>query len=780
MTSAFIGKPIRREEDIKLLQGAGRYADDVEASHQARAFVLRSPHAHAEINNIDTSQAEKAPGILAIFTQQELLERGLGTLKPLMISKKSDGSPGFVCTQPLLANNRVRFVGEPVAFVVAETLPEAQDAVELIIVDYSPLPAVIDVDDALSMDSPAIWKENPGNEAFTHEVGNEESVNTAFANASHIVRHRVCVNRVAGNPMENRGCIAEYDEFQDRYIIRATIQSAHGIRAILANQIFKLPQNKFRVICDNMGGGFGSRGGCHPEYALSLWASEVIGRPIKWIAERSEGLLTDEQSRGGLVDAELALDENYNFLALKTHTKVGIGAYYTSDRNIGSTIAGLGGLAGVYHTPSIHARVTGAITNTMTLAQYRGGAKPEPCHVLEVMVDQAAHQLNVSAADLRRRNMISANEMPFRTALGYLYDCGDFPKNLEDCMKLAKYEEFENRRKNSLKKGKLRGIGLSNTIAGVANTNFEHAEVRFDSTGALTLLCGAMDHGQGHQTTFRQVLAEKLGIDMGRITYRFGDTDKVTTGVGSFNARCAVLAGSAVVEAADKIIAKGKRIAAHLLESSENDIEFGEGKFSVTGTDRSVEISEIAKIAFQKPKLPPDIEPGLYEQGNFGSDVGPVFPNGTHVAEIEIDTETGKVQMVGYFCVDDAGIILNPLLFDGQVHGGIAQGASQILMENVFYDPESGQLLTGSLMDYAMPRASDFCSFTLSTNEVPTQSNPLGVKGIGEAGTVGSMPAVMNAINDALHHIGAPQIEMPANSQKVWKAIQMTKESPMG
>jgi len=388
------------------------------------------------------------------------------------------------------------------------------------------------------------------------------------------------------------------------------------------------------------------------------------------------------------------------------------------------------------------------------------------------MVDQAARELGIDVAELRRRNMITPADMPFRTALGYLYDCGEFSKNLDDCLEIGDYEGFKSRHQGALKKDKYRGIGMSNTISGVAQVNFEHAEVRFDNAGGITLLCGAMDHGQGHQTTFRQVLSDKLGIDADLIEYRYGDTDKVTTGVGTFNARCAVLAGSAVVQAAEKIIDKGKRIAGHMLEAADSDIEYGNGKFSVIGTDRSLEISEVAKVAFQKAKLPPDIEPGLYEHGDFGSDAGPVFPNGAHLAEIEIDAETGKVELIGYFCVDDAGTILNPLLFDGQVHGGIVQGTGQILMEDVNYDPENGQLLSGSFMDYAMPRATDFCHFELVTNEVPTKHNPLGVKGVGEAGTVGSMPAVMNAVNDALHRIGAPQVEMPTTAERVWKAVQ--------
>ena len=774
MTTFRIGEPVRREEDFRLLKGRGRYADDVNALRQARGYVLRSPHAHAEIGSIDTAAALQSPGVLAVLTGDDLAARGLGALVPAFAGKRSDGSPGYVCSQPLLAQGRVRFVGEPVAFVIAETVNQAKDAAEAIVVDYNPLPAVVTVDDALAPGAPVVWDDNPGNEAYMHEIGDAAAVDAAFAKAAHVVKHRVCVNRVAGNAMEPRGCIAEYDADEDRYTLRATVQSVHGIRASIAGQIFKMPQTKLHVVCDQMGGGFGIKGGCYPEYSLSLWASEVVGRPVKWIADRAESLLSDEQGRGGLVDTELALDDDHRFLALRTHTKVPIGAYFTTDRNIRSATGGLGGLAGVYGVPAIHAKVTGALTNIMTNAQYRGGAKPEPVYVLEVMVDQAARQLGVDPAELRRRNTLPSDALPYTTALGDIYDCGDFLHNFDECLAAADYDGVAQRREAARARGKILGVGTSNTITGVASTNFEHAEIRFDTSGSITLLCGAMDHGQGHGTTFKQVLADKLGIDGDKIRYRFGDTDKVTTGVGTFNARCAVFAGSAVALAADKIIAKGKRIAAHLLESAEDDIEFAVGRFTVAGTDRSVSLDEVAKTAFQKPKLPPDIEPGFYEHGEFGMGQGqrPTYPNGCHLAEVEIDADTGKVALTRYAAVDDAGNILNPLLFDGQVHGGIVQGASQALMEDVHYDPESGQLLTGSFMDYCMPRADDFCDFEISANEVPTMRNPLGVKGVGEAGTVGALPAVMNAINDALHHIGAPTIEMPASHEKVWRAIR--------
>ena len=774
MSEGRIGKPVRREEDFRLLRGRGRYADDVNAPGQARAHVLRSPHAHAEIRGIEVGAALRSDGVLAVLTGADLAARGLGAPTPALVGRRADGRPGYACPQPLLAQGRVRFAGQPVAFIVAETVEAAKDAAERIAVDYAPLPAVIGVDDALAPGAPAVWEDNPGNEAYTYEIGDAAAAAAAIAGAAHVVRHRVCVNRVTANALETRGCIGFHDPDEDRYTLRASVQSVHGIRASIAGQIFGIPQHALRVICDNMGGGFGTKGGCYPEYSLSLWASEVVGRPVKWIAERSESLLSDEHARGGLVDAELALDENHRFVALRTHTKVPIGAYFTTDRSIRSATTGLGGLAGVYGFKAIHARVTGALTNMMTNAQYRGGAKPEPAYVTEVMVDEAARRLGVDAAALRRANTLAADALPFRTCLGDIYDCGDFRRNFEECLAAAGHSGADARRGAARARGKLLGTGASNTITAVASSNFEHAEVRFDTAGGITLLCGAMDHGQGHGTTFKQVLADRLGIDAAGIRYKYGDTDAVATGVGTFNARCAVFAGSAVAVAADKVIAKGKRIAAHLLEAAEDDIAFAEGRFGVAGTDRSIALAEVAAAAFQKPKLPPDVEPGLYEHGEFGMGQGdaPTYPNGCHLAEVEIDAETGKVALVRYRAVDDAGNILNPILFDGQIHGGIVQGAGQALMEDLHYDPAGGQLLTGSFMDYSMPRADDFCAFEIAANAVPTDRNPLGVKGVGEAGTVGALPAVMNAVNDALHRFGAPTIEMPATPEKVWRAIR--------
>jgi len=764
-----IGQPVPREEDPRLLMGKGRFADDVKPAGLARGFVLRSTFAHALIRSIDAEAARAATGVLAVLTSVELNARGLGAQRPSVARKKRDGSPAHVTPQPLIADDRVRFVGQPVAFVVAETLAQAKDAAELMEIDYDPLPAVVSVDQATAEGAQPVWDDNPGNEAFFHEVGDSAATEAAFAKADHIVSHRIVINRITTNSMEPRGCVAEYDAVDDQYTIRCTIQSAHGTRAVLAGAYFKKPQNHFRVICDNMGGGFGMKGACSPEYVLSLWAAEVTGRPVKWIAERSEGMLSDEQARDSVIEAELALDSEGNFLALRTLSKTAMGAYNTSDRNVNPMLVAIGCLANTYKTPAIHGRVAGIFTNTMTIAFYRGGGRPEPLFIIERMVDKAAHKLGIDPFELRRRNSIPSEAMPYRTPLGQTYDCGDFLKNMDDCRRLADYDGVATRRADARARGKILGVGVANVCEPAAGRAFEHAELRFDPSGSVTILAGAMDHGQGHGTTFKQVVSDRLGIDADLIRYRYGDTDLVARGIGTFGSRTAVLCGGAISVAADRIIEKGKRIAAHFLEASESDMVFDKGSFSVAGTDRAMDIVEVAKKAFVREALPANIEPGLDEQADYGTD--PAWPNGTHICEIEIDDQTGKIEFTRYVAVDDVGTMLNPMLVEGQIFGGIAQGAGQALMEDLVYDRESGQLITGSFTDYCMPRADDFCAFELHENPIPTATNPLGVKGAGETGTCGSLPAVMSAVNDALVSVGGSEIEMPATPEKVWRAI---------
>jgi carbon-monoxide dehydrogenase large subunit len=775
MSVQAIGQAVRREEDLRLLRGRGRYVDDAGDAGDARGYVLRSPHAHARIRAIEVEPASAAPGALAVLTGEDLRRRGLGTLMPGVRRRRRDGSPAFVCPQPLLAQGRVRYVGDPVAFVVAETLNQARDAAELIAVDYQPLPAVVTAAAALTPGAPPVWDENPGNEAFCHEVGNREAVAAAFAKAARIVRHETRINRVTANSMEPRGCIAEYDRDQDRYTIRCTIQSVHGTRAALADRIFKLPQHQFRVVCDAMGGGFGMKGGCYAEYALSLWAAEVTGRRVRWISERSEGLASDEQGRGSIIEAELALDKDGRFLALRTKWQSAIGAYYSTDRPTIPLTVALGCLVNTYGIPAVHARVVAALTNTMTIAPYRGGGRPEPIYATETIIDKAAREIGITPAELRRRNTIPPTAMPFTTALQQTYDSGDFVKNLEDCLALAEYDRVAERRAAAERRGRLLGVGVATAVAATGGRDYEHAEIRFDPAGGVVLMTGSMDHGQGHGTTFKQILSEKLGIDADLIRYRYGDSDLVTMGIGTFGSRSAQLAGSAIVVAADRLIDKGRKIAGHMMEAAAGDVVFDNGRFAIAGTDRSVSLAEVARQSFDSNYLPNDIEAGFSERANFGPAGSATFPSGAHLCEVEIDEATGAVELTRYTAVDDVGRVLNPLLCEGQIHGGIVQGLGQALMEDMVYDPASGQLLTGSFQDYCMPRAGDFCDFRLANNPTLTGRNPLGVKGVGEAGTLGAIPAAINAVNDALAHIGAPAVEPPATAEKLWRAIRLAR-----
>jgi carbon-monoxide dehydrogenase large subunit len=679
----------------------------------------------------------------------------------------------FISPQPLLARERVRYVGDPVALIVAETIDLAKDAAELIEIDYETLPAVPTTEAAVAPDAPAVWQDCPDNIAFVHELGDKAAVEKAFAAAAHIVHHRMVISRLTTNSMEPRGCLAEYDARDERMTLRCTVQVPHLMRRTIAEEIFQVPETKFRIIAENVGGGFGMKGALYPEYSLTALAARLTGRPVKWMSERGEGFLSDEHCRDNVSEAALALDQDGKFLALRVRTHANIGAYHSSDRSAGPPTNNLGVLAGTYMLPAIHVEVNATLTNTMMTGHYRGAGRPEAAYVLETLVDLAARKLAIDPAELRRRNTIPASAMPYRTALVYTYDCGDFGKNLEDCVVQADYAGFERRSADSKARGKLRGIGVSSTVASTNVGLIERAELRFDPTGTLTIAMGTQDHGQGHATSFRQIIADKLGVPPERVRFLQGDTDLVAIGTGTFGSRSMVAGGTALLMAADKIIAKGKRLAAHVMEAGEHDIVFEQGRFIVAGTDKAVTLGEIAETSFSPKSLPKGMEPGLFESGTFDGGER-TFPNGCHVVEVEIDEETGAVEIVRYNAVEDVGHMINPLLVAGQVHGGIAQGVGQALMETIVYDA-SGQLVSGSFMDYAMPRAENFCDFALSENEVPTKTNPLGVKGAGESGTVGALPAVMNAVNDALARVGAPYVQMPATAEKVWRALQVAR-----
>jgi carbon-monoxide dehydrogenase large subunit len=764
-----IGQPVRRFEDRRLLCGNGRFQHDVTLPGQAYGYVLRSPHAHAAIRAMDLAAAKAAPGVLAIYTGDDLAAAGLGRMGVPLQRKRPDGSPMFWRAHLGLAQERVRFVGEPVAFIVAESLAQAKDAAELVAIDYDILPSVTDTAEAAA-GKHAVWDECPDNISNLFEAGNRAATEAAFGQAAHIVRRRYVISRVYAHFMEPRGAVGVWDPGEDRYTLYADVQYPHRVRQALATRIFRIPESRIRVIAGDVGGGFGTKGWQYPEHRLVLFAAKRLRRPVKWVCERSEAVLADEHARDNVSDAELALDPRGRFLALRVKTLANVGAYISSERNLLATFGNVGTLTGVYDIPTAYVAVLAVMANTNGTAPYRGAGRPEATYVIERLIDDAARELGIDRVELRRRNLIAPEKLPYKSALALNYDSGDFPANQQKALALADWAGFAARREEARRRGRLRGIGLANPIEKAASPGNEFAEIRFHPSGAATLLMGSKNQGQGHETVFKQILNERLGLNPQEVQYIDGDTDRVAFGIGTNGSRSTVIGGSALWLAADKIIAKGKKLAAHLLEAAEADIEFSEGSFAVAGTDRKIALAEVARAAFQPGRLPPGLEGGLYETGTF-SPSDTTYPNGSHVCEVEIDAETGELDIVNYVVVDDVGTVMNPIGLKGQIHGGVAQGLGQAVMERVVYDRESGQMLSGSFMDYAMPRAADFPPIHVESNPCPTRLNPLGAKGAGEAGTVGALPAVVNAVLDALAPLGVTQIEMPTTSARIWQAL---------
>ena len=763
-----LGQPVPRFEDPRLLRGGGRYVDDMVLPRMAFGHVLRSPHAHARIRAIDTVRAKAAPGVLAVLTGADWRDAGWGDLPTPEGLRRRGGGPAYRHPFPALAQDRVRWVGDYVAFVVAETRHQAADAAELIEVDYEPLPAVVATDGALAPGAPLVWDDAAENVCFVHEVGDAAAVEASFGRADRIVRRRLVVNRVTAAAMEPRGALGEYNPSDGRYTICTTLQRTHAYRADLA-QIIGVPESRIRVVAGDIGGSFGMKSAIYNEVPLVLLAAKLLGRPVKWTSTRSEAFLSDAQARDWVVEAALALDRDGRFLGLRVEMIAAIGAYLQHNSNM--FVMNLGTLAGVYRTPAIRAEVTAVYTHTNPVRPYRGNGRPEAAYVIERMVDEAAAETGIDPVELRRRNMIPPEAMPFKTGLIFTYDCGEFAKNLDLALDLADFAGFEARRAESRRCGRLRGFGFSNTIERAAAGGFEAAEIRFDRGGTATLLSGSITQGMGHETVYKQLMCDRLGIHPDRVQYIQGDTDKVAIGEGSGGSRSATLGGSAVLMATEKIVEKAKSIAAHLLEAAETDIDFADGVFTIAGTDRTVSLGDVAAEAWDPKSLPGGMEPGLVAGAAFAAREQN-FPNGVHVCEVEIDPETGEVEILGYSVVDDVGAVMNPLLLEGQIRGGIAQGVGQLLMEDIHFDPGSGQLVSGSFMDYAMPRAADIPQMHCRTNPVPTRTNPLGVKGAGEAGAVGAMPAVGNALIDALQPFGIRDLPMPASPERLWRALR--------
>jgi aerobic carbon-monoxide dehydrogenase large subunit len=763
-----VGQPIPRTEDPRLLTGGGRYSDDYTLPHQLRGYVLRSPHAHAEIRAIDSAAAAAMPGVRAILTAEDFRADGYGDLRCGSMWNDDQYQP----PNPPLALGRVRFVGDGVAFVIADTVDQAKDAAEAILVDYAILPAMIKTAEALDDGAPLVWDDCGDNECFYEQRGYSEETKAAFEAADIVVERTFRITRTVTNTIEPRAYVGDYNATDQRYTLYTGCHYPHKIREQMATQVFNVAEHDVRVIAGDVGGSFGLRGSVYPEQVLVMWASERVGRPVKWTAERSEGHIADFQGRDNHSVAKLAMDKDGNFLGLHVRTLAALGAYVTTGGN-GPPINNLGTLAGTYVTPAIHVEVSGVFTNTTPTCPYRGAGRPEAAYIIETLVDDAAKKLGKDPADLRRQNTIPASAMPFKTGLVFTYDCGEFEKNLDDGLDMIDYAGFEARRDEAKTRGKLRGIGISNTIERAGGPSIEEATVRIDKTGNVMVMAGTISQGQGHDTVFKQITSQALGVHVDKIRVREGDTDQQGIGGGTGGSRSATCGGSAIFRAAQAAIAKAKILAAHRLEASADDMEFADGVFTIAGTDRSITLADVAKGSYTPGNLPEGVDGGIDERATF-SPKAANFPNGAHACEVEIDPDTGEIDITGYVIVDDVGTVLNPMLLKGQIHGGVAQGYGQAVMERAVYD-DDGQNVAASFMDYAMPRAGDFTMFDVKSNPVPTKQNPLGVKGAGEAGTVGALPAVMNAIENALNAAGVPMIEMPASPERVWQALQAAK-----
>ncbi len=767
-----IGQPVPRTEDPRLLTGRGRYVDDHNLPGQLYGVVVRSPHAHARISKVDAAKAKAAPGVVAVLTGADAVTDGLGGLGPEAMPEDMGGPKSYRPAQPILVADKARHVGDRVAFVVAETLAQAKDAAELVEVAYEVLPAIADLGAALADGAPKVWDDAPSNLCFPLMFGDEQKTKDAFAQAASVHRLTVRNNRVSANAMEPRGALAAYDEMTRRVTVHSSTQFPHVLKQTLAHHVLHVPETDVHVIARDVGGGFGMKVTVYPEEGLVAWAAKRTGRPVKWIADRSESLLSDTHGRDQIDAAELALDADGKILGLRVRITSNMGAYLSNAAMVPTMFAS-NMLSNTYAIPAIFVTAQAVFTHTAPLGVYRGAGRPEAIYLVERVLDVAARERGLSAYELRRRNVIAKDAMPYQTPLMFAYDTGDFGGVLDKAAEMADLKGFAARRAEAETRGKRRGLGFGMfiEIAGVFN---ERMELRVDAGGSVTVYPGTFSHGQGHETTYAQMVSDWLDVPFDSVRVLQGDTDTMAFGRGTFAARSMALGGSALRQATDRVIERGKQFAALMLEAAEADIAFEGGMFKVAGTDKAVPFAAVAHVA-HAPMGPADqLGVGLEANGSFAG--VPNFPNGCHVCEVEIDPATGTVEIVNYVSVDDVGLPINPLLLDGQIHGGIAQGAGQALLEDVVYDA-AGQLVTGSFMDYAMPRADDLPSIAVEMHNVPTPSNPLGVKGAGEAGCVGSPPAVINAVLDALAPLGVTDIAMPATPERVWRAITQARTS---
>jgi len=765
-----VGQPVPRTEDPRLVRGEGRYTDDVNLPSQAYAAIVRSRHAHGVIRNIDLAEARKMPGVLGAYTAADLTS--YGTLKCGVPFKNRDGSPMNKPVRPALASGRVRFVGDPVAFVVAETATQARDAAEAVELDIETLPAVTRASEAAKPGAPQLYDDAPGNVALDYHYGDAEKVNAAFASAAHVTRLELRNSRVVVSAMEPRAAVASYDNASGRFTLHTGCQGAFGMKNQLVD-ILGVPADKVHVLVGNVGGSFGMKAAAYPEYVCLLHAARALGRPVKWTADRFESFLSDHHGRDHEFTGELALDEKGHFLAVRFTGFGNMGAYLGAVSPIMSTLNIVKNAMSVYRTPLIEVSTRCMFTNTTFVSAYRGAGRPEGNYYMERLIDAAAAETGIDRLSLRRRNHVRPSEMPYAAASGMTYDSGDFPKVFERAVELSDWKGFQQRKREAKKRGKLRGIGIGSYLEVTAPPNKEMGGIRFEADGTVTIITGTLDYGQGHASPFAQVLSEKLGIPFERIRLLQGDSDELVAGGGTGGSRSMYASGAAIVEASQKVIERGREIAGAVLEASAADIEFRQGRFVIAGTDRSIGILELADKLRGGVPLPEGV-PNSLDVKHVTDTLPSVFPNGCHVAEVEIDPATGTVEVVKYSSVNDFGTIINPLLVAGQIHGGVVQGIGQALMEVTAYDSD-GQLITGSYMDYALPRAPDAPMIEVASHPVPSPANPLGVKGCGEAGCAGALTCVMNAIADALSEHGVRHIDMPVTAEKVWQALAHTQ-----
>ncbi|TQV83890.1 xanthine dehydrogenase family protein molybdopterin-binding subunit [Denitrobaculum tricleocarpae] len=772
-----VGQGLRRVEDERLLTGYGRYTDDIKEDGEVFGYVLRSPYAHADIRSMDLEDAKAAPGVLGVYSHEDLTADGVQNIPCMTPIPGKNGTTPIMPPRPALANGRVRHIGDPVAFVVAETLEQARDAAELIFVDYADLPANVRSDKALEASTPQVWDEAPGNLCLDWEEGDRAATEAVIGKAHKVVRLELINNRVVVNAMEPRGALASYDPESDQMTLVSGSQGVFSLRNQLAERIFQVPPEKIRVRTQDVGGGFGMKIFVYPEQVLVMFAARRLKRPVRWTGDRSESFMSDSQGRDHVTSLEAGLDENGKIIALKVLTIADLGAYLSNFGPYIPTLCGSYLLCGVYTIPTLYVEVKCVFTNTVPVDAYRGAGRPEAAYAIERLIDYAAREIAIAPDEMRRRNFIPPDAMPFKTCTGITYDTGDFAQIMRRAQEAAGWGDFEARRAEAKTRGKLRGQGMASYIEACGGIGEEEARIKVNADGGITLFIGTQNNGQGHATAYAQIIGDRLGLEPEQIELRQGDTNELASGGGTGGSRSVLMGGMAITGASEKVIARAREIAGHLLEAATDDIEYNAGILSIAGTDRRVSLADVAQAAQTGTGLPPEaaeaLKEGIDETAKFTDTPPKTYPNGSHICEVEIDAETGVAKVVRYVIYDDFGTVINPLMAAGQVHGGTVQGIGQALLEQTVYDPETGQLLTGSYLDYCMPRADDIPDIELTmVEDMPCATNDMGMKGAGEAGCIGAPPAVINAIVDALAPLGVRHVDMPATPEKIWRLIQ--------